>query len=199
MPSQILTAAGANSQLEVVLTLSGLKNGAHDYSNIVNVSGVDETYGVNFTVPSLQYESITWALTFTSLSANPQRDLGICGSYIVINAVPQELSCNIQLFVNTSVSGELLASVGANVYQSGGANLLVPVEGALITMDNGSTVLGRTGNHSFGTSGYAQFYASPGEHVFKATKGELVGNTTVELAPLEVVNIEILVQNTSNP
>ncbi|MCP4137492.1 MAG: PKD domain-containing protein [bacterium] len=72
-----------------------------------------------------------------------------------------------------------------------------PVAGAEVYVDN--VLKGITGSGAFGTSGYVKLYLAAGSHTIKAVVGSNENEALVTIDPLQVSNVNIIVDAASLP
>ncbi len=87
-----------------------------------------------------------------------------------------------------------LAAVNITVLTHPGRTHYYPVNGAIITVDNDSLVLGRTGLFNDEVLGFARVFVEAGTHIFRAFRGEQSGMREAVAQLTEVESVEIIIE-----
>jgi len=179
---EIITEIGlANLQVIMLLT-----DGNTTQEKIMTlVSDANTTYGIT-TVSGMQFGTYNFQLTFNDLR-DTSVPVGSClASNVVLSTVGSIVNCGITLQRRSVLGGNLLSTVGINVFNTNNE----PVAGASVYANN--VLIGLTNSGAFGTSGYLKIYQIAGNVVFKADDATNYGEVNTTLAPLDVRNFDIV-------
>ena len=186
---EIITEIGlANLQVIMLLT-----DGNTTQEKIMTlVSDANTTYGIT-TVSGMQFGTYNFQLTFNDLR-DTSVPVGSClASDVVLSTVGSIVNCGITLQRRSVLGGNLLSTVGINVFNTNNE----PVAGASVYANN--VLIGLTNSGAFGTSGYLKIYQIAGNVVFKADDATNYGEVNTTLAPLDVRNFDIVLGTPTVP
>jgi hypothetical protein len=186
---------GNNSLLIIALTLSGAQNGAHLYPTFIHIgSDHSQIYSSTIEIPRLTPEQISWAISFYSNTSPRNTFLGICGDSFALDDSAKALACNLQLSAPSAIVGRFLSLVGLNVYSRGEGGQLVPESQALISLDDSTSVVGITGNFAPQYPGFTELSLNRGNYTLRVKKGALHGSVAVSLEPLQVEDVDVILE-----
>lgn len=188
IPKEIVEEAGGINNTEAFFSLMGNKNPLQE--KILNLDLSGDNYQVTTILNDLQYGGVTLSLKFYDTSQNPKEELALCIHDVTLDINTRTISCNLNLRRRAILGGNIYAVLGVNVFDEAGN----PIQGATITANDGSTdiALGMTGSGAFGTMGYLKSYLKKGNYMIRADLGSEYGNKSVELSPLQIKNIEVI-------
>ena len=178
------------SDLQVIMLLS---NGSTTYeNNMTLVTENNATYGIT-TVPNMQFGTYAFQLTFNDL-----KDTSVpVGSCLIqdanLSTSGSTLNCEITLQRRSVLGGNLLSTVGINVFNINKE----PIAGAFVYAND--KLIGLTNEGSFGTKGYLKTYHVSGNVVFRAEDATNTGDANITLSPLDVKNVDIILGTQIQP
>jgi hypothetical protein len=186
VPSEIVDEVGGLENLKTIVK--------YTYTNNVGEKNVtvtaDET---NSTYQAVVPFGITNSDTNLTLSFEfiDKRDDYVVSVINIDNMsildINQTISKSINVIRRVYISGNLLATVGINVFDESH----FPLSGAKIYV--GSRLVGLTGSGLFGTDGYLKTNIKAGDATITAIKDNLGAQKTVTLSPLSVTNIDLII------
>lgn len=190
IPNEIVDEAGGASNLQVLFKLASTNNNPADVTLTLTDNG-DGTSSASHLHVGMWPEAVDLSLEFHDIGITPSEQLGACTMTGVVLDVNGSMPvCQIELRRRALLQGNILATVGVNVFDADGD----PLAGA--TVSAGGTVLGLTNSGSFGTPGFLQVHLRAGSHALLATLGAQYGEQTVTVAPLDVTNVDIITTQT---
>ncbi|MCW9025779.1 MAG: hypothetical protein OQJ77_00555, partial [Thiovulaceae bacterium] len=169
--------------LEVIMTLSDGNTTKEALMSLV--TDANSTYATT-TLSGMQFGTFALQLTF-----NDTRDTSVpVGSCLVDDVVldtnGSTVDCQITLQRRSVVGGNVLATVGLNVFNTNHE----PIAGAKVYAND--ELIGLTNEGSFGTRGYLKTYHLGGNVVFSADDSNMSGDINTTLNPLDVRNFDII-------
>ncbi len=171
------------ANLQVIMVMSDGNTTTYE-NNMTLVTEANSTYGIT-TVPGMQYGTYNFQLTFNDLS-DTSVPVGSCViPDVVLSTAGSTLNCQISLQRRSVLGGNLLATVGINVFNTNNE----PVAGASVYANG--TLIGLTNSGTFGTSGYLKTFHTAGDVVFRAEDATNFGEVNSTLSPLGVSNVDI--------
>jgi hypothetical protein len=196
IPGEIIEQMGSDIPLGVVFTISGLRNGDINTSQVLTLKNKSsQIESADFTLKDLEQENVSWAVSFYNNAKSPPRGLGICGDTLRIDASNKAAVCQLHVFALAKVGTNTLGIIGVNVFEVMPQGQVRPISGALLTMDNGTEVLAQTGNATGFNLGFARLFLPPGWHRIFAFKGRLNGSTALSVSANSASNIDIMVEH----
>ncbi len=182
VPQEVIDEIGIGN-LQVIMTLSD--GNTTVYENNMSIGVENNTTYATTTFTNMQYGTYNFQLTFNDLS-DTSVPVGSClMENVVLDLNGSTQNCAITLQRRSVLGGNLLATVGINVFNTNNE----PVAGASVYANN--ALIGITGSGSFGTSGYLKTYQVAGNVVFRAEDATNFGEVNTTLTPLSVKNFDI--------
>ncbi len=183
IPSQIVTEALSLSNLQTIIRYTGV-NGSGEKEISVVAYGND--YQGSATLGDVKYGDFSFSLEFRDITDNNEV-IGSCDiDTFIVDQNNKTVFCDVTLKQRSNITGNLLATVGINVYNQKGDS----VEGAKVYADD--TYLGLTGSGTFGTKGYLKQYIKKGSHTLRAEFDTRMGTKDVTLSTLSVENYDLI-------
>ena len=195
IPREVVEEAGGLANLEGLFSLIGPRNALIEVP--LTLVSVGDDYGANLALSDINYDTVTYSLTFNDNSVMPKELIANCSGTVVLDQTSRSVTCDLQLRRRAVVGGNIFAVVGVNVFDTEWEALA----GAVVA--NGNQPVGITGSGSFGTDGYLRLYLLPGTHLLTALDlaGDGVehrfGQASVTVDSLDVVNVDIIVDRST--
>ena len=185
IPSDIVDEVGGVANLFSVLRLSNEGNLSAETSLDFMPNG--SLFTSNATLDGLQFGTYAMDITFSDSSETPHELVGSCTvSPFILDANGSTVNCQVELRRRGVIGGNILAVLGVNVYDTD----MKPVVGSGIYADG--KLLGITGSGTFGTPGYVKLLMHEGNYSLRAQNEWWYGDENVTLAPLDVKNIDFI-------
>ncbi len=183
IPSQIVTEAQSLSNLQTIIRYTGA-NGSGERGVTVVPYGND--YQGSTTLGDIKYGDFSFSLEFRDFIDNNEL-IGSCDiDTFTVDQNNKTVFCDVTLKQRSNITGNLLATVGINVFNES----MVPVEGAKVYADD--TYLGLTGSRISGTKGYLKQYIKKGSYTLRAEFDTRMGTKDVTLTTLSVDNYDLI-------
>ena len=168
--------------LEVILTLSDGNTTKEALMTLV--TDTNSTYATT-TLSGLQFGTYALQLKFND-KTDTSVPVGSClADDVVLNSVGSTVECKITLQKRSVFGGNLLATVGINVFNTS----YEPIAGASVYAND--VFIGLTNEGTFGTKGYLKTYQVAGDITFSADDTNKTGSVSTTLNPLDVKNFDI--------
>ncbi len=183
IPSEIVDITGLTN-LQTVFTITD--GGASYEQNMTIYTENNITYGA-VTLDSINYGTYAMQLIFSDITA-PASPIGSClMDNVILDKNGSTVECAVSITTPSLASGNILASVGINVYDMAA----LPVAGATVYA-NGE-LIGITGSGTFGTEGYLSVDLPAGDVLLRAETNSSYGEVNTTLSALDVKNFDIVV------
>ncbi|MCV6608722.1 MAG: fibrinogen-like YCDxxxxGGGW domain-containing protein [Campylobacterales bacterium] len=185
IPSQIVTEVQDLNNLKTIIKYAGTSGSGEKEITNEHQSGSD--YSSSTTLEDIKYGSLAFSLEFMD-SSDSDELIGSCNvEEFMLNDSNQTVNCDVTIRKRSTITGNLLATVGLNVYN----DKMEPIKGAKLYVDD--KLIGLSGSGTFGTDGYLKQYMEKGARVLKATKDGKFGDEAVTLSTLSVNNVDLIV------
>ena len=144
---------------------------------------VGAAYEATVTLPEMYYGNLDFELSFSDIAEN--EPLGSCVDTTTLTRNQTSVECELTLRTRSAIGGNLLSTVGLNVFDLDGA----PVSGAVVSVDGQDIAI--TNSATFSTPGYSKLYLNPGARDIVVRNGDSFGELLYTSVPLSVDNINI--------
>ena len=184
IPAEVVDEAGGLSNLRVLFSVVGDENPLQQ--EILSLTQSGDDYFAEVFLDGMQYGDVTVSLVFSDIGTSPHELLGICAQKVTLDAEPRSEVCELVLRRRAVIGGNLLATLGVNVFNEE----MEPVAGAVV-FANGK-IVGITGSGTFGTKGYLKVFLVADDYTIRALGSRKGGEEEVSLKPLSVNNVDII-------
>ena len=192
IPTEVIDEVGSESNLFTVLNLVGNINTLIEDTLSFSLNGDSSGYVSNITLPGIYFDTVALELEFYDQSTNDLIAHSVV-SGLVLSSNDQLLNLALDINRRALITGNILASVGVNVYDDS----LNPVAGAVVSL-NGN-IQGITGSGAFGTSGYLHFLTVEGNHTLSAEFNGATDTLAINLSALDISNFTLNLTQTIIP
>jgi hypothetical protein len=190
IPKEIVEEAGGTSGLQALLHIVRTESDPDPADEqVLTLVHSGEKYVAEVTIPGFQYETVTISLAFTDIDGD--YPLASCHKVVELRPGSQTALCKVKLVRRAVIGGHLLATLGINVFTTDWE----PVAGAVVRV-NGE-IVGITGSGTFCTPGYLRIFLRAGEYTIRADKAAKFGESSVTLAPLDVKNVDVILNQST--
>jgi hypothetical protein len=186
VPAEVVDEAGGLSNLQSILSVVGPENPLQEVALSLVQVGAD--YEASVTLPEMYYGSLDFELAFSDIAGD--EPLGTCVDSATLTRNQTLVECQLTLRTRSAIGGNLLSTVGLNVFGLDGA----PVSGAVVSVDGEDIAI--TNSAIFSTPGYSKIYLNPGARNIVVRSGDSFGELSYTSVPLSVDNINITLDQT---
>lgn len=183
IPQEVIDEIGL-SNLQVILLLSD--NNATVKEEAMTLTTENNITTGSVTLSDMQFGTYAMQLKFNDLSDTSVPVASCLMDGVVLDKTGSTVNCTLTLQKREIIGGNLLATVGINVFNTG----YEPIAGAKVYAND--DLIGLTGSGSFGTKGYLKIYQVAGDTVFRAEDDTYKGDVNTSLNPLDVKNFDII-------
>ncbi len=183
VPQEVIDEIGLD-KLQVVLLLSDNNTTTHEA--VMTLTTENNATTASVTLEGLQYGTYAMQLKFNSTDDTDVPVASCLIDSVILDKTGSTVDCTLTLQKRAIIGGNLLATVGVNVFNTS----YEPVAGAKVYAND--TLIGLTGSGSFGTKGYLKIYHVEGNVTLKAEDINMTGSKDVTLDPLSVSNHDII-------
>jgi len=181
VPAEVIDEAGDLSNLQSILSVVGPENPLQEVALSLTQAGAG--YEASVSLPEMYYGNLDFELAFNDIAED--EPLGTCVDNATLTRNQTTVECELTLRTRSAIGGNLLSTVGLNVFDSDGA----PVSGAVVSVDGEDIAI--TNSAIFSTPGYSKIYLNPGARDIVVRSGESFGELAYTSVPLAVDNIDI--------
>ena len=181
MPAEVVDEAGDLGNLQSILSVVGPENPLQEVA--LSLVPVGAGYEATVTLPEMYYGNLDFELSFSDIAQN--EPLGSCVDTTTLTRNQTSVECELTLRTRSAIGGNLLSTVGLNVFDLDGA----PVSGAVVSVDGQDIAI--TNSATFSTPGYSKIYLNPGARDIVVRNGDSFGELLYTSVPLSVDNIDI--------
>jgi hypothetical protein len=181
VPAEVIDEAGDLGNLQSILSLVGPENPLQEV--VLSLVQVGAGYEATATLPEMYYGNLDFELSFSDIAQN--EPLGSCVDNVTLTRNQTSVECELTLRTRSAIGGNLLSTVGLNVFDLDG----VPVSGAVVSVDGQDIAI--TNSATFSTPGYSKLYLNPGARDIVVRNGNSFGELLYTSVPLSVDNINI--------
>ncbi len=189
VPAEVVDEAGDLGNLQSILTVVGPENPLQEVA--LSLVQVGDSYEASVTLPEMNFGNLDFELAFSDIADN--EPLGICVDNATLTRNQNRLECELTLRTRSAIGGNLLSTVGLNVFDLNGA----PVSGAVVSVDGEDIAI--TNSATFSTPGYSKIYLNPGARDIVVRNGDSFGELAYTSVPLAVDNINITIDQIDEP
>lgn len=183
VPGDVVDEAGGLGNLSAILRITGNTTPFFETPLTLAQTG-GSTYSATATMPSLNYDTITYELIFVDITRGDE--IGHCIGSSTLSAFARTVSCPIVLERRSVITGTLLSKLGVNVIDELG----IPLPGAVVRIDG--VEAGITGGSTLATPGYTRLNVEPGQRLIRAEFGSTYGEVLYDSVPLNVTSINLM-------
>ncbi len=181
VPAEIVEEAGDLSNLQTILSVVGPENPLQEVALALVPVGANYEASVNLL--EMYYGNLDFELAFSDIAED--EPLGTCLDSATLTRNQTIVECELTLRTRSAIGGNLLSTVGLNVFDVDGA----PVPGAVVSVDGEDIAI--TNSATFSTPGYSKIYLNPGVRDIVVRNGGSFAELTYDSIPLSVDNLDI--------
>ena len=179
VPAEVVDEAGDLGNLQSILSVVGPENPLQEVA--LSLVQVDAGYEATVTLPEMYYGNLDFELSFSDIAQN--EPLGSCVDTTTLTRNQTSVECELTLRTRSAIGGNLLSTVGLNVFDLDGA----PVSGAVVSVDGQDIAI--TNSATFSTPGYSKIYLNPGARDIVVRNGDSFGELLYTSVPLSVLSL----------
>ena len=181
VPAEVVEEAGDLSNLQTILSVVGPENPLQEVA--LSLVPVGANYEASVTLLEMYYGNLDFELAFSDIAED--EPLGTCVDSATLTRNQTTVECQLTLRTRSAIGGNLLSTVGLNVFDLGGA----PVSGAVVNVDGEDIAI--TNSAIFSSPGYSKIYLNPGARDIVVRSGDSFGELAYTSVPLSVDNVDI--------
>ena len=186
VPAEVIEEIGLD-KLQVVLLLSDNNSTTHE--EVMTLTTENNATTASVILEGLQYGTYAMQLKFNNTDDTQVPVASCLIDSVILDKTGSTVDCTLTLQKRAIIGGNLLATVGVNVFNTS----YEPIAGAKVYAND--TLIGLTGSGSFGTKGYLKMYHTAGDVTLKAEDINMTGSKNVTLEPLSVNNHDIILDS----
>ena len=188
VPAVVIDEVGGVINLEALLTVVGPNTPFFQMPLPLTANGAN--YSASIVIPQLAYDDLTYELSFLNNTTGDV--IGNCIETHTLNNYGSAINCPINLKRKSVVTGDLLSTLGLNVFGSDGT----PLPGAVVRI-NGVDA-GITGGTGLQAANYIELNVKPGQQVISAEFGPESGELVYDSVPLNVTSMSLTMGQSTN-
>ena len=181
VPAEVVAEAGDLSNLQTIFSVVGPENLLQEVA--LSLVPMGENYEASVTLAEMYYGNIDFELAFNDIAED--EPLGTCVDSATLTRDQNTIECQLTLRTRSAIGGNLLSTVGINVFDQDGA----PASGAVVSVDGEDIAI--TNSAIFSTPGYSKIQLKPGARDIVVRSGDNFGELTYTSIPLSVDNIDL--------
>ncbi len=188
IPSVVVDEVGGPANLDATLRVVGNNIPPYDFPLALIPDGAD--YSASAVIPQMAYGDLTFEMVFFDITRGEV--IGNCIDTQSINSFGGTVNCPLNLQRQSLVTGNLLSTLGLNVFGSDG----LPLPHTVVRIDGVDA--GITGGTGLQTANYIELQVKPGQHVISAEFGAESGEILYDSVPLNVTSLNLSMGQTVN-
>lgn len=184
IPTEVVDEVGGITNLRAAMTVASGVNGPREQDIQFTANGA--AFVATTQLTNYRYDAIDCQILFIDTKNGEIVGTALLNA-LNLSAENQSAVMELLLRRRSVVTGNILGTLGLNVFNSD----KTPQIGVSVYANG--TLVGITGENSFATPGYLKLYMKKGEYRLTARVGKNKGTATVAIAPLDVKNADITI------